>query len=409
MIPPHTIAKEKVFNQRLWGYGRLACLSRYILHSLYAPFFIFLFIFTIMIWLIQSLNILDQVLVDDKGWWIASKAFVFIVPRLLSFILPLVLFFACLYTLNNLLRHGELPAIFSAGIGTWQSTRAFFILTAWVTVFLALFVFYISPLGMRAFKTMIFNMRGDVVVSLFREGMFTQPVDNVTFYAQKKESDGRVQGIFVYDGRKEDNPIIYSAPTGRFVYEDGQDYLLLSNGTIHQLFKGNPNQGIHTVSYQVYSYNLSDMWEDKPDHAWEASQLFIHQLLFPDLENQEYKTQQEKLKARGHDGVASLLYPLVFTMIALAFFFPLTFDRKGYLGRTGMAIATVVGISLLRFAAMALAVQNNNYIPLIYAIPTASLLVTIATMSEFSFKSKGAKLVKFFKKSTKRRGRHAAT
>ena len=90
-------------------------LSFYVLKQLIGPVALFAFLMTCVVWLTQSLQLLD--LVINRGQ--SAPTFVYltilILPTLLVLILPIAFFFGVLYSLSKLNSDSELVVMASAG------------------------------------------------------------------------------------------------------------------------------------------------------------------------------------------------------------------------------------------------------------------------------------------------------
>jgi lipopolysaccharide export system permease protein len=95
-------------------------LSLYILRQLLGPTALFAFLMTCVIWLTQSLRLLD--LVINRGQSAATFAYLtlLILPSLLLIILPLAFFFGSLYALSRLHSDSELVVMSAAGFSRAQ-------------------------------------------------------------------------------------------------------------------------------------------------------------------------------------------------------------------------------------------------------------------------------------------------
>ena len=95
-------------------------LSNYVLRQLVGPVALFTFLLTAVVWLSQSLRLLD--LVINRGQ--SAPTFLYLtfllLPTLLVIILPIAFFGGTLYGLNKLNADSELVAMSAAGYSRWQ-------------------------------------------------------------------------------------------------------------------------------------------------------------------------------------------------------------------------------------------------------------------------------------------------
>src|SRR5205085_5541643 len=114
---------QKLSNRR----SRMSRLSRYVLDELAAPTALFALLMTTVVWLTQSLRLLD--LVINRGQ--SAPTFVYltflILPSLLVIILPIAFFAGTLYALNKLSSDSELVVMWASGFSKSQLALPVFV------------------------------------------------------------------------------------------------------------------------------------------------------------------------------------------------------------------------------------------------------------------------------------------
>src|SRR6185369_8610386 len=126
---------------------RLPRLSTYVLGQLIGPTMLFTFLLTAVIWLTQSLRLLD--LVINRGQ--SAPTFVYltilILPSLLVIILPIAFFAGTLYALNKLSADSELVVMWASGYSRSQLAIPVFIAAGIVIALTYLCGLYLMPAG----------------------------------------------------------------------------------------------------------------------------------------------------------------------------------------------------------------------------------------------------------------------
>src|SRR5580658_10419964 len=95
-------------------------LSSYVLRQLIAPVALFTFLLTSVIWLSQSLRLLDLVINRGQSAPIFVYLTILILPRLLVIILPIAFFAGALFGLHKLNADSELVVMSAAGFSRRQ-------------------------------------------------------------------------------------------------------------------------------------------------------------------------------------------------------------------------------------------------------------------------------------------------
>lgn len=316
-------------------------LHRYILGQLAGPFVFFFLSLTGVIWLTQSLRSVD--LIINKG---LSAGFFFyltllLLPTVLTAILPIALFAAVLYAFYRLSADSELAVIFSAGIGPRAVARPVLIVAGLTTIVCYTLTLYFMPAGYRAFKDLRTSLRHSPAHVLLQEGAFNTIGQRLTVYIRAREPGGELKGILVHDNRDRARPVTMMAERGALVSTPEGPRFLMINGNRQQIDQATSQ--LSMLNFDKYTLDLSQFIE-LPGKRWrEPSERYLHELLFPALDNQDDIDNVDRMLAEAHERLADPLYPIAFTMIALCAIMAGQFNRRGY----GMRIAAAVGATLL--------------------------------------------------------------
>jgi len=100
-----------------------ALITRYVLRELLKPFGFFLIVFTGVIWLTQSLRVIDTVVNSGKGARVFLEFSVLLLPTAMSIVIPIAAFAATLYTINRLFADSEIVAMIAAGMSGVRLAR----------------------------------------------------------------------------------------------------------------------------------------------------------------------------------------------------------------------------------------------------------------------------------------------
>ena len=150
-------------------------LSSYVLRQLAGPILLFTFLLTCVIWLSQSLRLLD--LVINRGQ--SAPTFIYltllILPGLLVIILPLAYFAGTLYGLNRLNSESELVVMQAAGYSRRQLAVPVIASALVAMAGTWLCSLYLMPLGQRTMKDAVLDIRADIGAAILNEGDFNTP------------------------------------------------------------------------------------------------------------------------------------------------------------------------------------------------------------------------------------------
>src|ERR1700689_473899 len=165
-------------------------LSSYVLRQLAGPILLFAFLLTSVIWLSQSLRLLDLVINRNQSAPTFIYLTILILPGLLVVILPLAYFAGTLYGLHRINSESEIVVMQAAGYSRRQMAVPVIVLAV-ITMLLVWFCsLYLMPLSQRTMKGEVFNFRADLGPAILNEGDFNTPINGLTVFIRELESDG---------------------------------------------------------------------------------------------------------------------------------------------------------------------------------------------------------------------------
>lgn len=203
-------------------------LTRYLFVDMLRPTLVTLFVMLAIIWLMQSLRFMDYII--NRGLNVADFVMmtVFLVPSLLVQVLPISFFIGCCFAFKRLQEDSELDALFASGRSRVD--------VAWPSILSALLfvgigyvnAFWVLPVSQGQFKTLQYDLRNSRSSLLLEEGTFAPMGKHLTVYVQKRDDNGTLHNLLVYDNSKADQPVTWIADSGVLARNpDGSPQLLL--------------------------------------------------------------------------------------------------------------------------------------------------------------------------------------
>src|SRR3954467_345889 len=256
-------------------------ISSYVLRQLIEPILLFTVLLTLVIWLSQSLRLLD--LVINRGQ--SALTFVYLtlmmLPQLLVIILPIAFFGGALYGLHRLNADSEILVMSASGYSRAQLAVPV-LLAAGIVMALTYFcALYLMPLGQRNMKAEVMSIRADIATALLSEGNFNAPVKGLTIFIRELESDGHIHGILVHDNRNARRPTTYIAQSGVLAQTPAGPRLIMLNGTVEQ--GGAKPALLSVLKFERYVFNLDQFAEQQHQQTLQASERFLPELFYPNL------------------------------------------------------------------------------------------------------------------------------
>lgn len=347
----------------------------YVARLVLGPFFVFTLILTGVVWLTQSLELLNDVIEQGQDIVVFLYLSVLVVPSILAIVVPIALFFASLYAFYRLRSDSELVVMFSAGMSRWRVARAVFIVAFGVMMLAYAINMYFLPTAMREMRSILLEMRTEFASTLLQAGEFSMPADGLTVFVRDRAPNGEIGGLLVHDNRRPDKPVSYIAEYGQLVDTPNGPRLIMLNGNIQ---RRDENQEVKFLYFDKYTFDLTEFTNPAEERYYKAYERYLPELLWPDR-TQAYDDQYaNELIAEGHARIAGPLYALVFVAIAMAGLLPNEFNRRGYGKRIVLTVAFGLGIRLIDLAAVGWATRNPIFISVQYLLPLLSMAVACA-------------------------------
>ena len=348
----------------------------YIFRQIGGPLLFFTFVLTGVVWLSQSLRMLDLVINQSQSAATYIYLTLLALPSLMALILPFALFCAVLYGLNRLYVESELVVIWAAGFSRWAVAAPILVIAVGTTIVAYVFNLYFMPAGMREMKDRVFEIRADLVNTFVKEGAFTSPVDGLTVYVGER-SGGEIKGILVHDARNPKSIATYMAQRGTLATTPQGPRLIMDNGNVQWLEGGEGRLKI--LNFEKYTFDLAQFDKQRDTTAREASERYLNELLRP--EPGLTVNQRNKFIAEAHNRLSAPLYCIVFALIGVTALVGGTFNRRGYGGRIGLAMLAVLAARLPGFALQRTVDSSPDLAFVMYLWPMLWIVAIMALLS----------------------------
>jgi lipopolysaccharide export system permease protein len=169
--------------------------------------------------------------------------------------LPLSILLASLMTFGNLGEHLELLSIKSAGISLMRIMKPLIILIAFITVIDFVFQNSIAPKAEGKLWTIVYSLKQKSPELAIPEGTFSKEIPNYNVYVQKKDKNGVLRNVKIYDfSRGFDNAVVILADSGRMKMSDDKEYLVLTLYSGEQFQNMNMRQSNNRRAPEQISY-----------------------------------------------------------------------------------------------------------------------------------------------------------
>lgn len=354
--------------------ARMSGATRYLLRQLSGPVIYVTLTLTGLVWLTQSLRFVD--LMINKG--VSAGMFLYLtsltLPRLLVLILPVALFCAVLQTYRRLDGASELVVLRAAGLSPWALAKPAIIVAMIVTLGMYALTLYFAPAGQRELANLRFSIRDNFTLVQLQEGIFNSVVRGITVYVRERRPGGELRGILVYDDRDKARPVTMMAERGALIRSDEGPRFVLVNGNRQQVDAD--RGGVSLLYFDEYTLDLRSYTSKAGRRQRKLRERFLHELFQPQA-GMGKGPQIWKLQTEGHRRLATPIYAIAFTLIALAAVLAGEFNRQAPWRRILIACCAAIALEAAWLSLNPYVGESPMVTTLIYATPLGAIAVAL--------------------------------
>jgi lipopolysaccharide export system permease protein len=351
-------------------------IDRYLLRQLLGPVLLATLALTGVALLSQTLSGLDLIVNQRQSALVFLKVTLLAMPQLINMVLPIAVFVAALVALNRLHTEQEIVVCFAGGMSRWRVISPAIRLAS-VIAFIALVMnLWVQPWAYREMRNELFQIRTDLASTLVREGEFTEPAPGLTVYAQGVDGAGNLENLFIHQEKADGSATTYTAEEGRVARSQGRPVLVMKNGSNQEFSRTGV---LNYLTFDEYIFDLSALASGDELVHYKPSDRYLHELFFPDLQQDWERRNRLDLLAEGHARLASPLYNIAFMALALSAIIGGGFSRLGYGRRIAWMGAAAAFVRILGFQVQAAAEDEAWLNVLQYVVPL--------TATAFAFRS----------------------
>ena len=339
-----------------------------------------------VIWLNQSLRILEVVITQGASFAEFLRYSVLAAPLWIIVTVPISAFIAILWTLHRFLSDREIVVMHAVGLSPLQLSIA----PITFSLILCLLLFFNSlvllPISFSKFKTVQDDVRNTIPKLLIQDNVFIDIDKNLTIFIGEKHSRNAVGNVFIQDRRDEKHHVTFTAKSGEFTTLDNKPVVILLAG--QRTETSMEHQKSTTLSFDSYALNITRAGERQAalERIKDANEESVIDLFKRELAmNDRYWRQR---CAEGHYRLSSpmIVVSLSFTGIAL-FFYRLS-KQLSNARRIMLAGLFGLGIQILYIVSKSVVINYPFLWPLMYLIPAIPIIIGTLSIIRSSQKDK---------------------
>jgi len=170
---------------------------------------------SLIVWIFQAVNYLDLMVEDGKGYLTYINYSLLNFPKIISRLLPFVLFFSFFFILNNYEKTNELLIFWNFGINKIHLIYFFFNISLSLMIFQLFLTSYVVPNSLKYSKELMNNSNLNFFEGFIKPKKFNDTIKGVTIYSEDKNDNGDLSNIFVKKNIGKNSFQITHAKTGK--------------------------------------------------------------------------------------------------------------------------------------------------------------------------------------------------
>ncbi len=315
-----------------------------------------------------SLSLLNLMVSERQAAWTFVQLVLLSIPFLVSFVAPITCFVATLFAVNKLHTEQEIVVCFASGMSRWQVTSPVLRLAAFAALFMFIVNLWVAPACQRVTRELLFKARTDLAGTLFKSGEFAESPKGLTVYTQDVDARRVLHNLFIYEPKPGGASATYDARSGVITHRNGAPVLIMQHGSNEQF---SPQGTLNYLDFDEYVFDLTPYVNTEDTLSYKPSDMYLHELVFPDRGQKISKSQRRKMLAEASARLAAPLYVPTFVLFALLAVIGGGFSRLGYARQIGMAAGAALLVRLTGVTIQAVC-ESTPWLNLLqYAVPIA--------------------------------------
>lgn len=334
----------------------------------------------------QSFRMLSLVIDNSSTMWIFFELMALSVPTFLPLVLPIGLGVATLFVYNKLAIDSELVVMRAAGISPMRQAMPALRLAGMVFVTCLALTLWVSPAANRTLVALQYKIRDSYAVFLSRPGNFNDITDGLTFYAQKRDASGALEGILIHDVRKADAPVTIMANTGQVVDNAAEPQIIVFNGRRQELDVKSGK--LSELAFDQYVLDLNALRSASGPRLADPREQTIFDLLNPTADMLKSRASHEHLLAELNQRFATPFLALAYTLIGLTAILAGDFNRRGMGKRILSASLAIIALQACFMSANSMIARNLGFAFTLYLVSLIPAFLGLAFINSEYFRGR---------------------
>ena len=357
----------------------------------YLTFAFFALISTsLVIWVFQAVNYLDIMIEDGRDYLVYLKFSLLNFPKIVSKILPFILFFSIFYVTIKYELNNELIIFWNFGVHKMQIINFIFLVSIFL-MFLQIFLAsFIVPVTQDSARSFLRSSSVNFYENFIKPQKFNDTIRGVTIYSEGRNTDGKLQNLYIKRELKNNEYQITYAKSGEFKEISNTPVLVLYNGaTITTKNKDHSN-----ISFSKSDFVLSNIETNTTTYikTQEISSNKLIKCILIFYKSNEFATDIENCSAKNFYNILKEFYkrfiiPIYIIILSLIPFFLILLSKESQNYNKIRLFTFLIGFSVIIFSETTIKFISSSIIQnIILSIIPIFLFFLIYIFFYFKFK-----------------------
>lgn len=348
--------------------------TRYLFKNLFSVTVFVAVTLSLVIWLTQSLKLLELVASSDAPPSLFLKLVALTLPRFLEVILPLALVTGILFTYNKMIMDNELVVMRACGFDQFDLARPALTLCAGFMVVIVATTCFLSPLSHSEMKKLRREIKAQYSAFLLREGVFNTFNSDLTVYVRERDAGGDLLGLMIHDRREADKPpVTITAKRGRIFINGDVPNIMVYDGMRQQMDA--QNDMASRLFFSRYTIEIKGLEGEAQERWREASERTLPELFRPDMNDKRDRKNKDAFIVDAHLRLLAPFNTLGFALVALSCILLGPFNRRGQTRKILLAVIIVIALQAGEMALGNAARKQPLLLPALYVLAFAPVFI----------------------------------
>lgn len=346
--------------------------DRYLLSQLVAVFGFFALILVSVYWVNRAVGLFDRLIGDGHSALVFLELSVLMLPNVIRLVLPIAAFAATVYVTNRLTQESELVVMQATGFSGFRLARPVLYFGGIVTALHLLLMNVLVPWSGAMLSEREASLAENVTARYLTAGQFMHPATGVTLYIRDITQQGELQDLFLSDERNAAERTIYTARRALLARGQNGPTLLMFDG-IAQTLTRDDRQSLSVTRFADVTYDLTGMLANRTRTVISPDYLTTMQLITSDPQELQTLTGAARttILQEVHTRMAQPFLSAAAAMVGFATLLIGAFSRFGLWRQILGAVGVLIFLQLLNTTGSAMALQDAQLWPAVYAAPLA--------------------------------------